>query len=82
MTLEAKLQQIRDDAKSRIPEEMRAVMQKATEELRASGITETALQAGATLPPFSLKNMAGDTVSSDTLLAKGPLVLTFYRGVW
>lgn len=82
MTLAATLQQIIDDAKSNIPEEMRKIMLKATEELRASGITQTALQAGATLPPFSLETIAGETVSSDALLAKGNLVVTFYRGVW
>lgn len=82
MTLEATLQQIVDDAKSRIPEEMQTAMHRATEELRASGITETALKAGAKLPPFSLQNIGGETISSDTLLAKGSLVVTFYRGVW
>jgi peroxiredoxin len=33
-------------------------------------------------PTFVLEDPEGTTVSSDRLLAKGPLVVTFYRGVW
>ena len=33
-------------------------------------------------PAFALPNAAGETVRSADLLAKGPLVLTIFRGVW
>src|SRR6266513_1026868 len=38
--------------------------------------------AGDPLPGFALPNSYGQEVRSADLLAKGPLVLTFYRGAW
>jgi peroxiredoxin len=37
---------------------------------------------GDPLPPFELPDTEGKAVRSEELLAKGSLVLTFYRGVW
>lgn len=82
MSLADKLEKIREGAKERIPEESRAVIQKATAELRDSGIMDTVLKVGESLPAFELPNMKGEMVSSGELLAKGNLILTFYRGVW
>jgi peroxiredoxin len=48
----------------------------------ASGKADGALVAGETAPTFTLKDPAGASVSSATLLARGPLVVSFYRGVW
>ena len=58
------------------------IIHRATGELIASGAAERALQAGERAPEFTLKDANGDDVSSRDLLAKGPLVVTFYRGVW
>jgi len=58
------------------------IIHRATAELVASGAAERALQAGERAPEFTLKDANGDDVSSRDLLAKGPLVVTFYRGVW
>jgi peroxiredoxin len=57
-------------------------MHKSTSELVASGQVERALKAGDPAPGFVLPDANGALVSSQDLLAKGPLVLTFYRGVW
>jgi peroxiredoxin len=57
-------------------------MRRATEELIASGQAERARKAGDTAPEFALKDPDGKVVSSRALLAKGPLVVSFYRGVW
>ena len=37
---------------------------------------------GDKLPAFSLVGAGGSTVTSDQLLAGGPLVVTFFRGMW
>ncbi len=37
---------------------------------------------GDTAPQFSLPNAKGETVDLTALLQQGPVVLTFYRGVW
>jgi peroxiredoxin len=57
-------------------------MHRATDALIASGAPERALKAGAAAPAFVLKDADDREVSSVELLRKGPLVLTFYRGVW
>lgn len=82
MSLADKLGEIREGAKERIPEEVRDKMHKATEELRASGRAEDALNAGDGMPEFSLPNIAGESVDSGELLRPEGLVITFYRGVW
>ena len=57
-------------------------MHRATDELIASGQAGRAKRAGDRAPEFKLQDPDGAWVSSRDLLAKGPLVLTFYRGVW
>jgi peroxiredoxin len=59
-----------------------ATMHRATAELVASGQAEGAKRAGEVAPRFVLSDQDGEPVSSAGLLAKGPLVVTFYRGVW
>lgn len=50
--------------------------------LKASGIQSAALKVGDAIPPFEMPNAFGRTVRSADLLAKGPLVVSFYRGTW
>ncbi len=57
-------------------------MQRATAELIASGQALRAKKAGDKAPEFTLNDPDGRAVSSATLLAKGPLVVSFYRGAW
>jgi peroxiredoxin len=57
-------------------------MHKATADLIASGQAERALKRGDHAPDFSLPGGDGRLVRSADLLAQGPLVVTFYRGVW
>jgi hypothetical protein len=82
MSLEEKLAAIREMAKTRQPPEVRAVMQKAIEDLRASGIMDRVAKVGAPAPDFTLPNQAGQPVSLAALRARGPVVLSFYRGRW
>ena len=62
--------------------EVVAVLHRMTDELIASGQAGRSLHAGDRAPAFTLPDPDGKLVSSRDLLAKGPLVLTFYRGVW
>jgi peroxiredoxin len=59
-----------------------AIMHRVTAELTASGQAQRALKAGDRAPTFELPDSDGKTVSSRELLARGPMVLTFYRGFW
>lgn len=58
------------------------VMHRATAELVASGQALNARKAGDKAPGFTLKDSDNHVVSSAELLAKGPLVVSFYRGAW
>jgi peroxiredoxin len=57
-------------------------MHRATAELMASGAATRALNVGDEAPVFILKDPEGNAVSSFEQLKQGPLVVTFYRGVW
>lgn len=57
-------------------------MHRATRELIQSGAAGRALKVGDLAPVFTLRDLDGKDVSSAELLAQGPLVVTFYRGVW
>ena len=57
-------------------------MSRATAELIATGQAQRARKAGDVAPEFILNNPDGKPVSSRELLARGPLVISFYRGVW
>ena len=46
------------------------------------GFIDRVLPVGATLPAFVLPTAEGRLVQSTTLLARGPLVLNFFRGDW
>jgi AhpC/TSA family len=59
-----------------------ATMHRATAELKASGIEDRALKIGDRAPDFSLFNQDHVEVSSQDLLGKGPMVISFFRGHW
>jgi peroxiredoxin len=57
-------------------------MHRGTDELIASAQAQRARKAGDAMPEFTLLDPDGKSVSSRDLLARGPLVISFYRGVW
>jgi peroxiredoxin len=57
-------------------------MHRAIQELIDAGAADHALKAGDIAPSFTLNDANGQPVSSVELLKHGPLVVTFYRGVW
>ena len=84
MSLKEKLDAFRAQVESgrRIPIAVVEQLHKSTEELVASGQAERAKKVGDKAPPFALEDPDGRTVSLVDLLSKGPVVLSFYRGVW
>ena len=65
-----------------VPPSVIETMHRATSELIASGAAQKALKAGDKAPAFTLNDPDGKPMSSADLLRQGPLVVTFYRGVW
>ncbi|MBY0610563.1 MAG: AhpC/TSA family protein [Beijerinckiaceae bacterium] len=87
MSLQARLDAFKADFRSgkppfNAPPEIHPIMERGTAELIASGAADRALKVGDTAPAFTLNDPEGNPVSSADLLAKGPLVISFYRGVW
>jgi hypothetical protein len=82
MSLKEKLEATRAASASRRPPDQRAIMQRATDDLRASGILNQVAAVGQMVPTFAAQNYDGRTVSSSELLARGPLVVSFFRGAW
>ncbi|WP_175891736.1 redoxin domain-containing protein, partial [Burkholderia cepacia] len=87
MSLQQKLDAFKADFRAgkppyNAPAEIHPIMERATAELIASGQAGRAVQAGDRAPQFTLRDQDGKLVSSADLLAQGPLVITFYRGVW
>ena len=82
MSLQEKLDTIREMAKARIPPEARAIMERSIADLLAGGIMNRVARVGRAAPDFTLPNADGRPVDLKDLLARGPLVLSFYRGRW
>lgn len=83
LPLQGKLDALKAEFETNIaPAPVVEALHRATDELIASGAPGKALKAGDVAPAFTLPDADGKPVSSRDLLAKGPLVVTFYRGVW
>ena len=87
MTLQDKLDAFKADFEAgrlafKPTKERLEAMHRATADLIASGQAQRARKAGDLAPDFVLNDADGKPVASRDLLAKGPLVVSFYRGVW
>jgi hypothetical protein len=82
MSLREQLEAIKAGAQTRIPAEVRAIMERAIDDVRASGILEHVVRVGEPAPDFTLPNTDGKPVSLGRFLARGPVVLSFFRGRW
>jgi hypothetical protein len=82
VALQEKLDALREAARTRIPADTRAVMERHVHDLRASGIMERIARVGQAAPDFTLPDAAGTPVRLADLRAGGPVVLSFYRGRW
>jgi hypothetical protein len=82
MTLAEKLEAIHQASSKRIPPDKAAIMSRATQDLRASGIMDGVPKVGEPLPEFALNNAHGEQVRSSDLLSQGAVVLTVFRGSW
>jgi peroxiredoxin len=80
--LRTELERMRTMRDVAIPREVVARMDRATVELVASALAERVPAVGDIAPSFTLPGATGTQVSLDRLLAWGPVVVAFYRGIW
>ena len=82
MSLQTELDAFQAAWKQRAGGDVVATIAADNEALLRSGLVERALQAGAKFPDLTLANARGGQTRIYDVLARGPLVVTFYRGGW
>jgi peroxiredoxin len=82
VTLRARLEEITANTRQYVPAEKLAITGRAIEELRRAGVAGRTLAVGAKAPEFELADGDGKVFRSAEALAKGRLVVSFYRGRW
>lgn len=82
MSLKAEIEEFRSSRVKEIPNEVKNIMESNSKELKESTILEGAPQVGSKLNNFNLKNHLGESISLNSLIKDGPVVVTFYRGGW
>ncbi len=82
MSLTHDLAHLAAQNRSALPEDLRTVMEQARLNLTRSGAFDRSLQPGNPIPSFVLPNAIGKLVDIQSLLNKGAVVISFYRGRW
>jgi hypothetical protein len=82
MKLQETLDAMKKESMAGRPPEIVATLLQEVENLIQSGIADRAIKPGESLPDFMLPDEKGNLVSSRRLLEKGPLAVSFYRGIW
>ena len=82
MNLEQELDVCRRASLARTPAPQVARLLRSLETVRSGGIARSALTVGDSAPLFTLPDIAGTPVSLAARLARGPVVVSFYRGRW
>lgn len=80
-SLESQLAKKRNAAKAKGPSPTRTIMEKATADIKKSGLKK-AIVMGKKAPDFTLASMKNGQFRLKDALKKGPVVVTFYRGGW
>ena len=81
-SLQEQLESIKAKSAEKMTPEVTAAMKKGFEALKQRDVLDKPLKAGDTAPAFALPDAQGDVVQLQDFLAKGPLVILFYRGKW
>ncbi len=82
MTLKDELEQQLEKFRQRASDDLIKTIQAGVDELIESGIARSAVGEGDMAPEFALPNAKGKTIALSAMLARGPVVLAFYRGGW
>ena len=82
MGLQERLDAIRTGFEKKAPPQALELMHRATRDLAEVVAREPGPGVGDKAPAFRLPDQDGNVVESADLLARGPLVLTLFRGHW
>ena len=81
MSLEEELDRLRRESMAN-NDQLQAAYQDLVARLGRAETVDQSLKVGDAMPSFLLPNAEGRLVFSDELLARGPLVVNFFRGNW
>lgn len=82
MNLQNELLAKRNEFAENVPKEQWDIMVNSTEQLMKEHLSDNALKVGDYIDDFNLPDALGNKVSLSSLLQKGKVVLSFYRGGW
>jgi len=74
--------ELQEQLKDQVPGEILNVFLEYAEKLDATDFSARAKAVGDIAPDFELLDAAGKLISLKGILKDGPVVLTFYRGLW
>lgn len=77
-----RIAELREGLRQQAPAEALAIFDGDAERLAASDLEQAVLPVGAHAPEFALADVDGETVRLEALRARGPVLVTFYRGAW
>ena len=80
--LQKELDELRRSLSAEAPPEVAEALRRSAEELLLSGIAQRCLKDGERALDFALPNAVGREVRLSDVTARGPAVVTFYRGGW
>lgn len=81
-SLQAELNQMISKFTREVPGEVQSVMRNALKEMAASGVAEECLRIGMRPLDFTLNNQHDKPVNLEQTLQRGPVVISFFRGMW
>ncbi|KAI5456885.1 thioredoxin-like protein [Mariannaea sp. PMI_226] len=81
-SLASQLSEVAENISQVAPASAVSAFNKSIDDLQASFDAGSAIKVGDSLPEFSLPNALNQEVTGASLLAKGPVLITFYRGEW
>ena len=81
MFYKQKAQEYKEKAQARLGEKF-SIVAGDMDRVQSSGVLDHALKVNDAAPEFTLPDAFGHEISLETLLARGPVVLSFYRGEW
>lgn len=80
--LQKELDNLRQNLLASAPPDVATALERASDDIIRSGIMERIVPRGAAAPDFTLPNAVGREIRLSTVVAGGPVVLSFYRGAW
>lgn len=81
-SLQARLDAKNAEFRAKASPQTTALFEQGIQDIAASGVLATALKVGDTAPDFELPDARGGNISLKSMLASGPVVVTWYRGGW